>query len=137
MPPANWHCRSYTIIIHQYNHNNSSRPGNNRLPRTYHLARGNTYFPRFLCLARGNTHIPRTSVSPEVNTHSSSAHVSHPLCAAAVGFREPPNKPAWLRETPYTTISVFPTVTVTVTLQYPARAGIPSCTGSLNPHSGL
>ena len=45
-----------------------------------------------------------------------SAHVCHPLCAAAVGFQEPPNKPAWLRETPNTTIPVFPTVTVTVIL---------------------
>ena len=43
--------------------------------------------------------------------------------------------PAWLWETPYTTIHVFPTVTVTVTFQYPARAGIPLCRGGLNPHT--
>ena len=78
MPPANWpKGRSYTIIIQQYNHNNSSRPGNNRLPYTYNLPRGNTHFPRILCLARGNTHIPRTSVSPEVNTHFPRTWPSH------------------------------------------------------------
>ena len=63
--------------------------------------------------------------------HPLSVHMSQPICAAAAGFREPPNKPAWLRETPYTTIPVFPAVTVTVTPQYPARAGIPLCIGDL------
>ena len=29
---------------------------------------------------------------------------------SATGFREPPYKPAWLRETPYATIGVFPVV---------------------------
>ena len=29
---------------------------------------------------------------------------------SATGFREPPYEPAWLRETPYTTIGVFPVV---------------------------
>ena len=55
------------------------------------------------------------------------------LCAAAAGFREPPNKPSWLRETPYTTISVFLAVTVTVAPQHPARVGIPLCLGGFTP----
>ena len=46
--------------------------------------------------------------------HPLSAHVAQPLYVAAVGFREPPNKLDWLRETPYMTIPVFPMVTVTV-----------------------
>ena len=69
------------------------------------------------------------------NKHPLSTHISQPLWAAAVGFREPHNKLAWLRETPYTTIPVFPTVTVTVTPQYQARAGIPLCRGCFNPHT--
>ena len=92
-------------------------------------------------LARGNTHFSRTSVSHPHSAHSSvarskhplSAHVTKPLCAAATGFREPPHKPAWLRETPYTTISVFLVVTVIVTPQYPARASIPLCLGGRTP----
>ena len=44
---------------------------------------------------------------------------------SATGFREPPYKPAWLRETPYTTIDVFPVVSGVFTTNYPARAGIP------------
>ena len=44
---------------------------------------------------------------------------------SATGFREPPYKPAWLRETPYTTIGVFPVVSGVFTTKFPARAGIP------------
>ena len=79
-------------------------------------------------MSRTGKHPHSAHFSLARSKHPLSAHVSHPLCAAAVGFREPPNKPAWLRETPYTTIPVFPTVTVTVISQYPAKAGIPLCT---------
>ena len=93
--------------------------GNNRLPRYGNLARGNThflriYFPRISGLARGK--------------HPHSAHLClarSPHPCPATGFREPPYKPAWLRETPYTTIDVFPVVSGVFTLNYPARAGIP------------
>ena len=44
---------------------------------------------------------------------------------SATGFREFPYKPAWLRETPYTTIDVFPVVSGVLTTKFPARAGIP------------
>ena len=85
-------------------HSNSFRPGN-------------THFPRTWCLARGNTHIPRTSVSP----------------TSATGFREPPNKPAWPRETPYTTVDVFPMDSVLFNPIYPAWASIPLRLWGLTP----
>ena len=56
-----------------------------------------------------NTHILCTSVSPTSTT----------------GFREPLYKPAWPRETPYTTVDVFPVVSVPFYPMYPARAGFP------------
>ena len=67
---------------------------------------------------------------------------SRPQCTptSAAGFQEPPNKPAWSRETPYTTRSVFPAVSVSVTSLYPARAGIPLINMRSHPHfpdSGL
>ena len=109
---------SYYTIIVQYKII-TSRPGNNRLPCYCNLARGNThfpriYFPRISGLARGK--------------HPHSAHLNlarSPTPTSATGFREPPYKPAWLRETPYTTIEVFPVVSVVLNPNYPARAGIP------------
>ena len=55
------------------------------------------------------------------------AHQSRPKSTptSATRFREPPYKPAWLRETPYTTIDVFPVVSVGLDPNYPARADIP------------
>ena len=44
---------------------------------------------------------------------------------SATGLREPPYKPAWLRETPYATIGVFPVVSGVFTTKFPARAGMP------------
>ena len=91
---------SYYTIIVQYTIF-TVRPGNNRLPRSSTLARGNThfpriYFPRTSGLARGKHHIPRTSTSHPKSTPPS-----------VTGLREPPYKPAWLREIPYTTIGIF------------------------------
>ena len=110
---------SYYTIIVQYAIFNVCW-GNNRLPRSGTLARGNThllriYFPRTSGLARGK------------HPHS------HPKSTppSATGFREPPYKPAWLRETPYTTIGVFPVVSGVCTTKFPARAGIPLQLGGL------
>ena len=50
---------------------------------------------------------------------------------SATGFREPPYKLAWPRETTYTTITVFPVVSVLFNPNYPARAGIPLWLGGL------
>ena len=44
---------------------------------------------------------------------------------SATGFREPPYRPAWPQETPYTTVDVFPVDSVLFNPKYPARAGIP------------
>ena len=62
----------------------------------------------------GSTHIPRTSIALPKSTPPS-----------ATGLRESPYKPAWLRETPYTTIGVFPVVSGVCTTNFPPRAGIP------------
>ena len=81
------------------------------------------------CLARCNTHIPHTSVSPEPRIQSRPNRTPRP----PAGFREPPCKPNWPRETPYATIVVFPAVRFTVRPGYPARAGIPLSFRGLTP----
>ena len=92
---------SYYTIIVQYTIFNV-RPGNNRLPRPH------------LVLSPGETPTFRAPLSRPKSTPPS-----------ATGFREPPYKPAWLRETPYTTIGVLPVVSGVFTTKFPARAGIP------------
>ena len=85
------------------------------------LARGNTHFPRTWCLAGGAP----TFRAPQSRPKSTPT--------SATGFREPPNKPAWPRQTPYTTVDVFPVDSVLFNPKYPARAGIPLRLGGLTP----
>ena len=58
-------------------------------------------------------------VSPRESTHIQSHPKSTPT--STTGFREPPYKPAWPQETPYTTVDVFPVVSVPFYPMYPAR----------------
>ena len=66
-------------------------------------------------------------VSRPGETPTFRAPQSHPKSTptSATGFREPPYKPAWPQETPYTTVDVFPVYSVLFNHKYPARAGIP------------
>ena len=95
-------------------HSNYFRPGNTRIPRYSSLARGNTHFPRTWCLAWGET---PTFCAPQSRPKSTPT--------SATWFREPPYKPAWPQETPYTTVDVFPVDSVLCNPKYQARAGIP------------
>ena len=109
-------------------HTNSFRSGNNRFSRYFSFVRGKHPLSLHPVSRPGKTPTFRAPQSPPKWTPTSAA-----------GFREPPNKPASPRETPYTTLSVFPADSVSVIplYMYPARAGIPLWIGGLTPRSGL
>ena len=98
------------------------------------FVRGTTVFRAHTISPGGNTHFPRTSVSRLGKAPTFCALQSRPNRPQScpnrtprppAGFREPPYKPNWPRETPYATIVVFRAVRFTVRPGYPTRAGIP------------
>ena len=112
-----------------------SRPGNTHLPRIYSLARGTHTF-RTSTVSPGVDILSAHPVSRPGETPTFRAPQSRPKwtpTTSATGFREPHNKPAWLRETPYTTIYVFPVDSVLYMTKYPAYGGYPIWLGCLTP----
>ena len=92
-------------------HSTYFRAGNTHLPRTSNLARGNTHFPVFRPGKTPTFRAPQSRPSP---------HPRQPQ-----GFRSLPTSRPWPQETPYTTVDVFPVVSLPLYPMYPARAGIP------------
>ena len=120
MHPASWHLsRVYTIII-QY---------------TEFILSGEHPYSALLRSLPGKHPLSAHLVSRPGETPTFRAPQSRPKSAptSATGFREPPNKPAWPRETPYTTVDVFPVDSVLFNPKYPGRAGIPLRFGGLTP----
>ena len=110
------------------------------------FVRGTTVFRTHPISPGGNTHFPRTSVSRPGKAPTFRALQSCPNRTQSrpnqtprppVGFREPPYKPNWPRDTRYAAIVVFPADFLTVKPKYPARAGIPLWFWGLTPRSGL
>ena len=99
---------------------------NNRPKHSKYFCAGNTRLPRTSNLAQ-ETPTSRHLVSRPGKTPTFRAPQSRPKSTptSTTGFREPPNKPAWPQETPYTTVDVFPVVSVPFYPMHPARAGFP------------
>ena len=100
---------------------------NNRPIHSKYCGAGNTLSSAHLQSRLGKHPLAAHLVSRPGKTPTFRAPQSHlkSTPTSTSGFLEPPYKPAWPQETPYTTVGVFPVVSVPLYPMYQARAGIP------------